>query len=208
MRHSLALRALDLRPRRKAKASGPRAARARASGAIGGSPGRSRPKVSAGEACWNGRRRLASSAPSELVENCPARGAGLVMPPVSIDAMNQHLAEISQCVGAIALRILGRCRLAQLAAAHCARQHRAPAASTLRAGTERGRPCRGSMPMSFGGRAASSSGCAIGPTAGYIGRTTSSSPTGHSVMATAEHRKLCERDVHARFSTWGRNSSG
>ncbi|MGH6853100.1 MAG: transposase [Methylocella sp.] len=41
---------------------------------------------------------------------CPARGTGaaLVMPTVSIDAMNKHLAEISQCVslGAIALLIL------------------------------------------------------------------------------------------------------
>jgi hypothetical protein len=37
---------------------------------------------------------------------CPARGTGaaLVMPTVSIEAMNPHLAEISQCVslGAIA----------------------------------------------------------------------------------------------------------
>ena len=41
---------------------------------------------------------------------CPARGTGaaLVMPHVSIDAMNKHLAEISKCVslGAIALLIL------------------------------------------------------------------------------------------------------
>ncbi len=41
---------------------------------------------------------------------CPARGTGaaLVMPAVSIAAMNQHLVEISQCVslGAIALLIL------------------------------------------------------------------------------------------------------
>ena len=41
---------------------------------------------------------------------CPARGTGaaLVMPTVSIEAMNQHLVEISQCVslGAIALLIL------------------------------------------------------------------------------------------------------
>ena len=41
---------------------------------------------------------------------CPARGTGaaLVMPTVSIEAMNQHLAEISTCVslGAIALLIL------------------------------------------------------------------------------------------------------
>ena len=41
---------------------------------------------------------------------CPARGTGaaLVMPVVSIDAMNQHLAEISKCVSisAIALLIL------------------------------------------------------------------------------------------------------
>jgi hypothetical protein len=41
---------------------------------------------------------------------CPARGTGaaLVMPTVSIEAMNQHPAEISQCVcvSAIALLIL------------------------------------------------------------------------------------------------------
>jgi len=41
---------------------------------------------------------------------CPARGTGaaLVMPEVSIEAMNKHLAEISQCisVGATALLIL------------------------------------------------------------------------------------------------------
>src|ERR1700730_1665875 len=53
------------------------------------------------------------------------------------------------------------------------------------------------MPMSFGGRAASSSGCAIRPrghetgSTGSIGRTPSSSPTGHYVMATAEHREPC-----------------
>jgi hypothetical protein len=46
------------------------------------------------------------SAPSEIVENCPARGTGLVMPPVSSEAMNQHLADISHCVSAIALLIL------------------------------------------------------------------------------------------------------
>ena len=52
--------------------------------------------------------------------------------------------------------------------------------------------------MSFDGRAASSSGCAIRPrghetgSTGYIGRTPSSSPTGHYVMATAEHREPCE----------------
>lgn len=41
---------------------------------------------------------------------CPARGVGsaLVLPTVSIDAMNKHLAEISTCVslGAIALMII------------------------------------------------------------------------------------------------------
>ncbi len=52
--------------------------------------------------------------------------------------------------------------------------------------------------MSFDGRAASSSGCAIRPrghetgSTGYIGRTPSSSPTGLYVMATAEHREPCE----------------
>lgn len=52
--------------------------------------------------------------------------------------------------------------------------------------------------MSFDGRAASSSGCAIRPrghetgSTGYIGRTPRSSPTGLYVMATAEHREPCE----------------
>jgi hypothetical protein len=58
----------------------------------------------------SGRRSLLEwpaegSAPSELVEDCPARGTGLVMLPVSSEAMNQHLADISHCVSAIALRI-------------------------------------------------------------------------------------------------------
>src|SRR3977135_2874755 len=54
------------------------------------------------------------------------------------------------------------------------------------------------MPMSFGGRAARSSGWAIRPRGhgtgltGYIGRIPSSSPTGLYVMATAEHREPCE----------------
>jgi hypothetical protein len=52
--------------------------------------------------------------------------------------------------------------------------------------------------MSFDGRAASSSGCAIRPrgreigSTGYVGRTPNSSPTGLYVMATAEHREPCE----------------
>jgi hypothetical protein len=39
---------------------------------------------------------------------CPARGTGaaLVMPTVSIDAMNKHLAEISQCVSVSAIALL------------------------------------------------------------------------------------------------------
>jgi len=39
---------------------------------------------------------------------CPARGTGaaLVMPAVSIDAMNKHLAEISQCVSVSAIALL------------------------------------------------------------------------------------------------------
>jgi hypothetical protein len=39
---------------------------------------------------------------------CPARGTGaaLVMPTVRIDAMNKHLAEISQCVGVSAIALL------------------------------------------------------------------------------------------------------
>ena len=52
--------------------------------------------------------------------------------------------------------------------------------------------------MSFAGRAASSSGCAIGPRGdeigltGSAGRTRTSSPTGYYAMATAEHREPCE----------------
>ncbi len=39
---------------------------------------------------------------------CPARGTGaaLVMPEVSIEAMNKHLAEISQCVNTSAIALL------------------------------------------------------------------------------------------------------
>src|SRR5262249_21610860 len=54
------------------------------------------------------------------------------------------------------------------------------------------------MPMSFGGHAASSSGCVIGPKAretglpGSVGRTRSSLRTGCYAMATAEHREPCE----------------
>ncbi|MGH6811944.1 MAG: hypothetical protein ACREDM_06195 [Methylocella sp.] len=52
----------------------------------------------------------ACPAPSELVEDCPARGTGaaLVMPAAGVEAMNKHLAEISQCasVRAIAPPIL------------------------------------------------------------------------------------------------------
>ena len=40
---------------------------------------------------------------------------------------------------------------------------------------------------------------------GTIGRTPSSSPTGHYVMATAEHREPCEfeRFLHGSGSAWG-----
>src|SRR5262245_37966513 len=54
------------------------------------------------------------------------------------------------------------------------------------------------MLMSFGGHAASSSGCAIGPReveiglTGSAGRTHISLPTGSYAMATAEHREPCE----------------
>ena len=39
---------------------------------------------------------------------CPARGTGaaLVMPTVSVEAMNKHLAEISQCVSVSAIALL------------------------------------------------------------------------------------------------------
>src|SRR5437763_8953538 len=54
------------------------------------------------------------------------------------------------------------------------------------------------MPMSFGGHAASSSGCATRPrvqetgSTGSAERIPSSSPTGLYVMATAEHREPCD----------------
>src|SRR5262245_8108604 len=54
------------------------------------------------------------------------------------------------------------------------------------------------MPMSFGGLAASLSGCAIGPRGdetgltGSAGRTRFSSLIGSYAMATAEHREPCE----------------
>src|SRR5262245_3690004 len=54
------------------------------------------------------------------------------------------------------------------------------------------------MPMSFGGHAASSSGCAIGPRGdeigltGSVGKTLISSLIGSYAMATAEHREPCE----------------
>src|SRR5437867_11463697 len=54
------------------------------------------------------------------------------------------------------------------------------------------------MPMSSGGYAASSSGCATRPkvreigSTGYAGPTQHSSPVGGYVMATAEHREPCD----------------
>src|SRR6266540_5403398 len=54
------------------------------------------------------------------------------------------------------------------------------------------------MPMSSGGRVASSSECATRPKAGEIGSTGSAVPTqrssliGHYVIATAEHREPCD----------------
>ena len=60
------------------------------------------------------------------------------------------------------------------------------------------RPWSGSMPMSFDGHAASSSGCAVGPKEAEIGLTGSvgqiriSSLTRSYAMATAEHREPCE----------------
>src|SRR5262249_41079320 len=54
------------------------------------------------------------------------------------------------------------------------------------------------MPMSSGGHAANSSGCATRPKAreigstDYAGPTQHSSPIGHYVMATAEHREPCD----------------
>src|SRR5262249_18195614 len=55
------------------------------------------------------------------------------------------------------------------------------------------------MPMSSGGYAASSSGCATRPKAreigstGYAGPTQHSLPIGYYVTATAEHREPCDR---------------
>ncbi|MGH6812522.1 MAG: hypothetical protein ACREDM_09300, partial [Methylocella sp.] len=53
----------------------------------------------------HGEWRAACPAPSELVEDCPARGTGaaLIMPAAGIEAMNKHLAEISLCVGVRAI---------------------------------------------------------------------------------------------------------
>src|SRR6266566_3787608 len=54
------------------------------------------------------------------------------------------------------------------------------------------------MPMSSGGRVASSSACATRPKEEEIGLTGSAGPTqrssliGHYVMATAEHREPCD----------------
>src|SRR3982074_50305 len=54
------------------------------------------------------------------------------------------------------------------------------------------------MPMSFDGHAANTSGWSIGPRARGTGSTgcaerhRNSLPTGHYVMATAEHREPCE----------------
>src|SRR2546427_13153576 len=54
------------------------------------------------------------------------------------------------------------------------------------------------MPMSFGGYAVSSSGCATRPKARETGSTGYAGPTRHSlligryVMATAEHREPCD----------------
>src|SRR5262245_1107617 len=54
------------------------------------------------------------------------------------------------------------------------------------------------MPMSSGGRVASSSGCATRPKAreigstGHAAQTKHSLPIGHYVMAMAEHREPCD----------------
>jgi hypothetical protein len=56
------------------------------------------------------------------------------MPVVSIDAMNQHLAEISKCVSVSAIALLtSTVLLAQFATTHPAKEYRAHAASVLRA---------------------------------------------------------------------------
>ena len=71
---------------------------------------------------------------------CPERsiGAAIVMPEVNIEAMNEHLAEISRCVsvGAIALLVLDGAGWHSSPRLECARQHRAVAATALRARIE------------------------------------------------------------------------
>jgi Group II intron, maturase-specific domain len=69
--------------------------------------------------------------------------------------------------------------------------------------------------MSFGGRAASLSGCAIGPKQHETGLTGSAGPTpiplptGYYAMATAQHWEPWTGDGHARFwERLGRNSPG
>src|SRR5450631_708435 len=123
-------------------ASGPSAARVRASGATGGSPGRSWPRVPAGEACWNGQRRAIRSAPS-------ARRAAPAPPwscrhghagrrdrrhePAS--GRNRQMRQ-RRCHRPADPR---RCLLARFATTHPAREYRAHAASIPPARAELGR---------------------------------------------------------------------
>jgi hypothetical protein len=78
---------------------------------------------------------------------CPERktGAAIVMPEVGIEAMNEHLAAISQNVGvgAIAVLVPGPSRVAHLGTAEATRQHRAVALAALCARAEPDRECLG-----------------------------------------------------------------
>jgi len=76
---------------------------ARGSSATGGSPRRSRPRVPAGEAWWNGRRRAAGPAPSARQRRRVAHARSASRPSTS--TWHKHLAK---CAGvrAIALLIL------------------------------------------------------------------------------------------------------
>ncbi len=69
---------------------------------------------------------------------CPARGTGaaLVMPTVSIAAMNQHLVEISHCVSVSAIALLILDSAGWHGSPRLVVPHRAAATSTLRAGAE------------------------------------------------------------------------
>ena len=92
---------------------------------------------------------------------CPERstGAAIIMPEVNVEAMNEHLAEISRrvSVGAIALLVLDQRGLAQFAATLGAQEYRIVAVTVLLAGIKPGGKCLGvparqlSQPPCLGG---------------------------------------------------------